>query len=234
MLVAWCISSMSRVHVAEDRMQPMILPDSFLQPLVHPRADTGKEDWGNIYSLRHAKGWPCNGSGLRWVGKGVSHCVVLFITNTLWCTQGAHAAAHTPIFTCCTQPANGWLQGLQSRPPWHRLVLMTVAHLLRTTPSFLGRPTGWGLLLTAAWAALCCLAYRGLASMLVIVSWSRSFLGGLVQLLALPPVIGLVAEDWLAPGPVPGEDQLRGPRHSSSLCKALFTLARLLKNHSVA
>ena len=53
----------------------------------------------------------------------------------------------SPSPLCCEVGAQGakageGLQVLQSCPPWHRLVLVTMAHILRSTLSILGGPAG--------------------------------------------------------------------------------------------
>lgn len=224
--------------MAVDSLQPVILLDSSVQPLEHPSANTGEEDRGSMLSPRQAKGWACNALGLGWVGKGVND----------W--NGNHlssCSSQTPCMWLPTlpssraavvseHPASKWhgCKGLQNCLSWHGLVLVSVAHL-RTTSSILGGPAGWRMLLIATRAAPCCLPWRGLVTGLGPVSWSWPFFGCLVQLLALPPAGGLVADNHLGPSPALGGDQLPGPRHSPTLRKALsnFSQAQQLINHPV-
>lgn len=219
-------SSMSKVHIALDSMQPEILLDSSLQPLEHPRADTGKEDWEDGYSPRQAKGWPCNGPDLRWVGKGANHCVAVHHKHSV-----VQSCPHSHLHML--HPASKWvaaraaelptLAGASTHdcgasPQEYTLVFGWTSWLGAVTHCHLGSPVLFGIQRASIYAYYCVLVLP--------VFWVPC------QLLALPPLKGLVAENWLAPGPMPGEDQLCNPSHSSSLCKALFTLAWLLKKNA--
>lgn len=62
-------------------------------------------------------------------------------------------------------------------------------------------------------------AMQGSGNWVVPVFWSQQYFESLVQLLALPPVGGLVAHNQLGPSSVLGVDPLPSPSHSPSLCQ---------------
>jgi len=165
----WHISSVGRVCVAVDSLQPAILLNPLLRPLEHPRADTGEE--GGREGVPFHQGW-----------RRAEHTMALVLGEWEKVSITAMGTACHPVRH--KHPAHGCphsyprvLPGHQSTQPASRVAARTAGlpALVQDGAGdrgaspwdhavHFGRTCWLGEAHVAAQAAMCCLPCRGLAT----------------------------------------------------------------------